>query len=201
MWVNRERRRSFMSHEGFYWKAYEGLLRVLRVPQWVTVWVNLSSPVGTDQSKLTARHRELARRVESLVAPFEYLGVRTSEGNGVIHAVWVFTPRKGKRVRVPSYQWLSARWSEVLPGALNSRFRIVGRMGHDDIRLARYLAGQKGYVRSFSSEGWNGLVELAGVVGGDEDLTVRAERAEGDLGRLQEVEGDCHNEESGLETI
>lgn len=172
MFVPRHHRPAYWAHSEFYLSAYRGLGRVLRVPGWKVVWVNLSSPVGTDQSKLTSRHNELARRVEAEVSPFEYLGVRTTEGNGVIHALWVFPPRGGKAVRISSYQRLRAMWSAVLPGARNSLFQIVGNRGADDIRLARYMAGQCGYVTSFRSKGWNTLVDLAEVVGEPLDLAV-----------------------------
>ena len=122
-------------------------------------WVSLSCGVGTDQTKLVDRHRELCRRVSERVglAP-SYQGVRTTEGNGVLHVIWIFPLRDGVKVYLPHPKELTALWSEVQPGALNSRFIPVGGRGDDGIRLARYIAGQSDYVRSFKSENFDRVV-------------------------------------------
>jgi hypothetical protein len=140
---------------GFYLDCLASLATGLR-DRWSIFWVSLSTFPGADQAALLDHHRELARRVSDKYENINaYIGCRTAEGNGVLHVLWFFRPRSdGGLLFLPGKE-LTALWTDI-NGGLNSRFLRVGGQGNDDIKLARYIAGQKQFIRSFKSRGFHG---------------------------------------------
>src|SRR5438445_491267 len=62
-------------------------------------------------------HKELLRRVERTFGfkGVEHFGVETGEGLGVLHLLWAWQPRPGRRgvaFYIPQ-AWLSRTWAEI----------------------------------------------------------------------------------------
>ena len=85
----------------------------------------------------------------------EHIQIRTSEGNGVMHALWAWRDEnpKGHRPKlfyIP-YKWLSAEWLRI-HGAWDVCIEKVRLSNKDCKRLSmycvsQYVAGQSGFVR------------------------------------------------------
>ena len=153
-----------------WWKLgrrglYGDMLQVLHVaslPGWCALSLTFTSVPGFDVSRLLPAHRDLMRRLEvSWELTPEYIGVRTSEGNGVLHVFWLF---HRENVFIP-VQWLWGEWRK-LTGAQVVRVRACGRGEADVLKMSRYGAGQPLFVRSFRSVGLDAFLELAKVLAG-----------------------------------
>lgn len=126
------------------------------------LWVTLTTAPGGDASSLGKHHAELLRRFER---KFKYPGIewwfiKTTEGNGVIHAFWVWKPRDGYRSRpfiVPS-EWLSAEWLKI-HGAYIVKPKRLHLHDKSAKGLSRYVVNQ--YV--VNQETKSGECALAGM--------------------------------------
>jgi hypothetical protein len=117
-------------------------------------FLTLTSGVGFDVSRLLACWQVLRKRIFhrwGFLA--QYLGVRTSEGNGVLHLLFVapvFIPKR----------WISSAWSDITHGVsyiirifevrLSSKSRCKSMARY----MTQYVAGQDLFERFSYSWSW-----------------------------------------------
>jgi hypothetical protein len=131
---SRGQRRSYHSLRSFtrYWSSLNYQL----------VRVDVTTVVGDleNRAKLATHHRELIRAVERHFGyeGIQHVQVRTSEGGGVIHAVWAIPP--GRHFYV-GQAWLSKWWLDH-HGAHRVWIQRMGRGEGNRRRVCRYVAEQ-----------------------------------------------------------
>lgn len=122
-------------------------------------FLTLTSAVKRDRHYLRKKFEAFKKRVKRAFGPdFQYLKVRTDEGNGVIHIVYV-----GPYLPV---DWIRSTWWE-LTGAFEVKIYLIRLWKRRGLaRTARYLAknavgrymaensGERGESRMSTSRGW-----------------------------------------------
>jgi hypothetical protein len=164
LWFSPKQRRAF--HRGL-----SGLLKASAAHQRCS-FLTLTSGVGFDVSRLPACFQVLRKRVEHRFGfLMQYLMVRTSEVNGVLHVLFA----------APSYvpkRWISWAWSDITEGVsriirifevrLGSKSRCKSMARY----MTQYVAGQVlferfSYSRNWIFKGavgvWHGLVSRFGL--------------------------------------
>lgn len=117
---------------------------------WTCAWVTLTSAFEGDIKKLWRSHSKLQKWLkERSPVPVHWIGIRTNEGNGVLHLFWIFEGQVLLR-EVCESEAVKDRWQAV-HGARQVVLKHVGGWGADAVRLARYsvaqyAAGQNGFV-------------------------------------------------------
>lgn len=111
--------------------------------------LTLSSAVGTDWRVINRHWETLRKRWLRAFGRFEYVKVRTTEGNGVLHVVLRFAKR------IP-HSWLSQSWKDIHGAVVVWVTRLYG----SSKAAARYLATQycsgQAFQRLSMSYGWLG---------------------------------------------
>jgi len=118
--------------------------------------VDLTSANDSNSDNLRKNFRRLRRRVENVFKfdDIEDFVIETSEGNGVLHMVWAWKPKKGFRQRtfyIP-HKWLKKEWEKIHgayrvyvrqydKGSARTRNRVSGYL------VSQYMAKQEGFVR------------------------------------------------------
>jgi len=125
------------------YSALRSRLSIWAACGWSVRWVNLTSSLSSDRKKLMPHFiciREyMARRLE---VPVEYAGVRTKEGNGVLHVLMAAKVKRGKAWSTAcSPMWLSDAWGR-LHGAPVTWIKEVKLDTVDRLRLSRYMVTQ-----------------------------------------------------------
>ena len=126
------------------------------------LWVTLTTARGGSPNLLGKHHAELMRRFERRFnyPGLEYWYIKTTEGNGVIHAFWAWKPQPGYRQRpliVPA-EWLSAEW-EKIHGAYITKAKRLYLDDSTSKGLSRYVVNQ--YVVNQTTK--DGECALAGM--------------------------------------
>jgi hypothetical protein len=114
------------------------------------MWVGLPTAVGGDADALRAHWKQLHAEMEArLGVPVEYVGVRTSEGNGVLHLLAAAQPEKGRAwSTVCDCDWLAESWGRI-HGAPNGTHIRAFQFGTEQ-RIAHYMTfKQVPYVVEF----------------------------------------------------
>jgi len=165
----------FEGHKKLSWdrkqkRAYHKALTLLRhfsVCGHQVFFVTLTGSPQSDAKQLSYHHERLKlSAIRKLGLPgLEHFKVITSEGHGVIHALWAIPPaQKGFRdsaVFIPQ-KWLSEEWLRI-HGAKIVDIRRVNMANHSRRRLSRYIvsqycSGQSGFVRSdYTRPKWLGF--------------------------------------------
>jgi len=134
-------------------RCLSGLLRASFAHQRCS-FLTLTSGVGFDVSRLADCFQALRKRVEHKFGfLMQYLMVRTSEGNGVLHVIFVAPEFLPKR-------WISASWLDITHGVSRIIRIFEVRLGRkaDCKRMARYMtqyvAGQVSFERFSYSWSW-----------------------------------------------
>jgi len=134
-------------------RCLSGLLRASFANQRCS-FLTLTSGVGFDVSLLADCFQALRKRVEHAFGfLMQYLMVRTSEGNGVLHVIFVAPEFLPKR-------WISAAWLDITHGVSRIIRIFEVRLGRkaDCKRMARYMtqyvAGQVSFERFSYSWSW-----------------------------------------------
>jgi len=153
----------------FFQRLMSGLTRAMHMGNRVR-FLTLTSAVGSDPARLSKDFQVLRKRIEHAFGVLlEYCKINTSEGNGVIHALFVgaFIPQ----------EWISKAWSEIHGGSMVVDIREVRLRKKSDVKsMGRYLVSQylarQSYERMSNSWGWvfrgfvgvwRGLVSRHGV--------------------------------------
>lgn len=121
--------------------------------------VDLTSSNDSKSEDLRKNFRKLRRKVESVFKfdDIEDFVIETSEGNGVLHMIWAWKPKKGYRNRtfyIP-HKWLERNWQAIHKAKIvwvakydqsssRSRQRVSGYM------VSQYLAGHKSQLVRYS---------------------------------------------------
>ena len=100
-------------------------------------WICLTTAPGGPAALLLPHWRVLHKEMMSrLGVPIEYIGVRTSEGKGVLHILAAAQPERGRSwSEMCHYQWVGEAWGRI-HGAPNGNtirefsFGTEGRMSH-----------------------------------------------------------------------
>lgn len=102
--------------------------------------VELTTAVGGRADLLSYHHQQLIQDVERKLGygGLEFVKVITSEGNGVIHALWAW--RGGRTFFVP-HAWLANRWEQLHGARIVWIEAVKSGQGHRK-GVSRYLAGQ-----------------------------------------------------------
>jgi DNA binding domain of tn916 integrase. len=134
-------------------RSLSGLLKASYAHQRCS-FLTLTSGVGFDVSCLPSCWQTLRKRIEHQFGFLaQYLAVRTSEGNGVLHILLVaseFIPK----------HWISHAWSEITQGVSRIiRIREVRMSKKSDAKkmaryMTQYVAGQMAFERFSSSWDW-----------------------------------------------
>jgi len=134
-------------------RCLSGLMRASFAHQRCS-FLTLTSGVGFDVSLLADCFQALRKRVEHKFGfLMQYLMVRTSEGNGVLHVIFVAPEFLPKR-------WISASWLDITHGVSRIIRIFEVRLGRkaDCKRMARYMtqyvAGQVSFERFSYSWSW-----------------------------------------------
>ena len=120
-------------------------------------FVTLTGAPGSDAEQLSYHHEriKLAVRRGFGFPGLEHFKVITTEGNGVVHALWAIPPAergmRGQAAYIPQ-AWLSKEWERV-HGARIVDIRRVSLASSSQRRISRYIVsqycgGQSGFVRS-----------------------------------------------------
>lgn len=135
-------------------RAYNAILPALSVAMmrnWTVAWVTLTTAEGGDASKLWRNHAKLQKWLQARSPyPVHWIGIRTSEGHGVLHVFWIFEGTVLLRA-VCAWEAVKTEW-ERLHGAWSVILKHVGGQGQDALRLSRYAVGQY-------AAGQNGFLE------------------------------------------
>jgi hypothetical protein len=131
----------FMSYLQF-WEARKFQIRLM----------TLTTATGGDADKLVYHFRLLLRRIgrEFGFRGVQYVGVRTGEGNGVLHLAIAW---KGRKAFLVPKDWLHKAWEE-LHGAWATAIDAYEKVGAEraaSYAAGQYAAGQAGLLRCFGS--------------------------------------------------
>jgi len=142
----------------FFHRLMSGLTRAMHKRDRVR-FLTLTSAVGSDRSRLSKDFQVLRKRIEHAFGfLLQYCKINTSEGNGVVHALFVGS-------YVPQ-EWISKAWSEIHGGSMVVDIREVRLRKKSDVKsMGRYLVSQYLARQSYERMSWSWRWVFRGFVG------------------------------------
>ena len=150
----------------FFQRLMSGLTRAMHKGERVR-FLTLTSAVGSDFRRLSKDFQVLRKRIEHAFGVLlQYCKINTSEGNGVIHALFVGS-------YVPQ-DWISKAWSEIHGGSMVVDIREVRLRKRSDVKsMGRYLVSQYLARQPYERMSWSWRWVCRGFVGIWRDLVSR----------------------------
>ena len=150
----------------FFHRLSSGLTRAMFKGDRVR-FLTLTSAVGSNPARLSKDFQVLRKRIEHAFGVLlQYCKINTSEGNGVIHALFV-------GAYIPQ-EWISKAWSEIHNGSVVVDIREVRLCKKSDVKsMGRYLVSQYLARQSYERMSWSWRWVCRGFVGIWRDLVSR----------------------------